>query len=660
MKICRKLRVFQSITAALALLGASVGAASLYPWTRAPLPEGLDGIQAARLKFADLNNDQRPDAIILPNDQATSAPRLFLNHSQTLDSGAQRIAFAEIPNTGIPPLSKRDILAFADLDNDGNLDAILGRNLDIHQANYTPPADEPKRTSWIPGRGDGTFGPAIAISDATLATNCSIAVGDVNEDGLPDLFLGNWYESYLSGYEGFANDLLLQYSDSSGEPDFVRWPLPNETTPTDFNTDLGGRPTYGTAFARLDDGLPMLVELNYGRRWNRLYQMESRYPLRLDPGETPPDIPLKDAQATSQHLVRQLKGRDIAPAVGVDGDAIRHGRHQKWPEELARDKPRSLRPDEPPFRANGNTFDVAIGDIDNDGDFDLFLSTIFHAWAGSSSDRSRFLVNQFSDTGSVSFQESTRLSVDRLPETPAEGEKWQYHHVRQNQGDIFAELADLNQDGRLDLIICSSDYPDEPPFEERLRFFFQQTDGSFEDVTAALGIDHVGAGMPSIADIDLDGDLDILVGQSFNRLAPEKRRAAAIANGALDPNSPEDAKPERRAALFLNPASAHSHSLTLALEGNPSIGIARDAFGTIVRLTADLDNDPSTPDVTQVRQLLGPGGHAGKQNQFIIHFGLGEATTAKRVEVIWPNPQNTRTIIEDALAGHHQVQAASE
>ena len=98
---------------------------------------------------------------------------------------------------------------------------------------------------------------------------------------------------------------------------------------------------------------PELLELNYGRRWNRCYHW--------------PASPTSDLPAD---------WTDIAPQAGLDGDDIRHGRHPEWLKERADEDPRFDRDDEKPFRANGNTFDCAVGDIDSDGDFDLFLAEI--------------------------------------------------------------------------------------------------------------------------------------------------------------------------------------------------------------------------------------------------------------------------------------------
>jgi len=628
-------------------------------WMDATVPAGIEGQSLPLLKFADLNGDRRPDAILLPKSEQGTSPRVFLNRAEESD---EKISFRleAITETNLPLVRTADTLVFADLNNDGIKDAILGRYNDIYQVDYAPANSHPQRSAWFPGIGDGTFGEAQVFKEAPMVTTRAIAVGDVNQDGLLDCLMGNWYQRYFTGYEAFSNDLLLQHPTTEGIPEFARWPVPHETSPTDFNDDLGGRPTYGVALPRFGDGLPMVLELNYGRRWNRLYRMTRRGPLKEIPSNEESLSPLipQDDNEIADHLIRQLVGEDIAALAKIDGDPIRHGRHPKWPSEHAEDHPRSQRPDEPPFRANGNTFDCAIGDIDNDGDFDLFVSTIIHSWAGESSDRSRFLVNQLNETGNLQFQSFAHLSVDRIPDLPVPGIPLTKENTSYNQGDIYAELADLNHDGRLDLVLCSSDYPDPPPHDERLRIYFQQGDGRFLDVTKELGLNHIGAGMPSLADVDLDGDLDLLIGQSFNRLPKEQRISAALASGALRENSDNGAVPEPRARLYLNESSEGRPYLILHLIGDKQKGVSSSAIGAIVRVTADTDGDSNTPDSVQSRQLLGAGGHSGKQNETIIHIGLGDATHATKIEIQWPGGNQTPTELGNLRPGRYLITQA--
>lgn len=617
---------------------------------------GLPDLDVSRVTSVDLNGDGHADLIARPNGRANHHARVFLFDAVTN-------TFAETAETRLPELNARDVLTFADVDNDERPDAIIARYLDYLQDDFEPPAHPPRRTAILPGHGDGTFGAPHAIDAAPAATTAAIAVGDANADGLPDLWLGNWYERYFTGYEAFANDLLLQHDSSNTRFGFTRWSIPGESQPIEGDTDSGGRPTYGTAIAWLDDSpLPHLIELNYGRRWNRLYRLTlpQPHPGKIIKRDADDPLPLSRPGGyplyRTDEITRALRGTDIAPAAGFDGDKIRHGIHPRWLEERAKDDPRFKRDDEPPFRSNGNEFDVAVGDIDNDGDFDLFISTIIHNWAGPSSDHSRFLVNRLKETGQVVFDSPKELNVDRVPDvvTP--------ENRNFNQGDIFAELADLNNDGRLDLIICSSDYSDPPPHDERLRIYLQQPDGTFADKTAELGIDHLGAGQPTLFDFDHDGDLDLVVGQTFNRLNRERRREAGLANGSLTADSPEDARATPRLRLYRNNLADKNQGLVLRLGVSENVSIidegrrtARDAFGAIVRVTVDLDGDPTTPDVQLMRQLTGPGGHAGKRSDSIVHFGLGTAAEVKELEITWPNRDRTVTTHGSVPAGTHTI-----
>ena len=594
---------------------------------------GLDGLAGPHCCFVDLNNDGRPDAVVGRN-------RVFLN---VPDPDAKYgLRFVEVESSGLPAFRTGDIAVFADLDNDGQKDCVWTRYLDINADKYEPPTEGPPKTAWLRGNGDGTFGSPLGawevIEAATPSTTAAVAVGDVDMDGALDVYLGNWYVKYGAGLEGFANQLLfapgLADAPTANDPRL----FPDADRVFDDETDPAGRPTYGVLIAQL--GFPaggaaagtyawsQLLDLNYGRRWNRLLYV---------------DRPL-DEHTREMPAPRMA---DVSAETGFDGDDIRHGRHPEWLKERAKTDARFDREDEKPFRANGNTFDAAVGDIDNDGDFDLFLAEITHGWAGESSDRSRFLVQQQEVVDESEpwvtrtvFTSPPELSVDRAPTDPTI-RSW-------NQGDIFCELADFDLDGRLDLLLCSSDYPD----DQRLRIYRQQTDGTFSDITSWAGIDHVGAGQPSLADVDGDGDLDIMVGQSFNRLRADQREGR-----------------EPRVRVYLNQASDNGlgHALVLRLGGDAGAyhaalpaeryaSVNRDALGAIVRMTAVIGGER----VTQSRQLIGIGGHQGKQMDFAVHFGMGDATEAERVEIVWPSRgrregEVRKTTIERVEPGTHTV-----
>jgi hypothetical protein len=249
------------------------------------------------------------------------------------------------------------------------------------------------------------------------------------------------------------------------------------------------------------------------------------------------------------------------------------------------------------------------------------LSTIAHAWAGESSDRTRILLQERTETAGITFNQADRLDLDRIPE---DVRSW-------NQGDLFCALADLDHDTRVDAIISSGDYPD----DQRLRIYLQQSDGSMQDATATLGIDHDGSQQISLADVDGDGDVDLLVGQTFFRYSAEQK------NGRT---------PQLR--LFINNATAGRDSITLRLSGDGA-RINRSALGAVVRATL--------PDgTTMSRQMIGIGGHAGKQHDFLVHFGLGSAKRAREVVVEWPDQTGQTQRFTDVAAGRYTLTVGGE
>lgn len=89
--------------------------------------------------------------------------------------------------------------------------------------------------------------------------------------------------------------------------------------------------------------------------------------------------------------------------------------------------------------------------------------------------------------------------------------------------------------------------------------------------------------------------------------------------------------PTRFVSVYRNSASTANHWSKIKLEGTVIAGstprVNRDAIGAVVRVTAG--------GVTQVRELLA-GSSFGSTEDPRLHFGLGNAVTIDRVEVIWP------------------------
>jgi hypothetical protein len=664
---------------ALLVSAGGLGAAPPVSFVDVTDAAGLGGLSAARLALADLNGDGRPDAII-------DRQRIFLNTPEAQSPLGFR--FVEVSATGLPTIGPRDLVVFADLDGDGRLDAIVTRYTEAARQGDEPPlpppegqaAEQTPRTGWCRGGGDGTFGTFEPFSAAPGATTSAIAVGDVNLDGRLDLYLGNWYSRYGQSMEAFSGDLLLQ-AGSAGQVMFTRYPLEEEKHVFDEETDRGGRPTYGAMIAALvqwapsarqerapeaaEEGEPaeepgavilgghmmrgpQILELNYGRRANRLWVVDA-------------------AQAPAG---AHAGSRDVGEQAGIDGDGVRHGRYPEWLKIVAKRDPRFDRADEKPFRAHGNTFDAAVGDVNNDGQFDLFLAEITHGWAGDSSDRSRLLIASRVEAALPTVFEPSPQSFDRIPPIPPPDENGEWPEgwfPRWNQGDLFCEFADLDNDGLLDLVLSSGDYPDPAPHDQRLRLYRQNEDGTFDDVTAGSGIDHVGSQQISLGDIDGDGQIDILVGQSFNRFTAEMKEMAGgeprlrllLNRTHAAPAAP--AQPVAGADGEEDQADAEPHlpgfvgnAITLRLIGDPAQGVNHDALGAIVRLHTGAPGRSSF----QSRQLIGIGGHAGKQHQFLVHFGLGAAERAEQIEIIWPGAMEMTTTLRNVGPGRHEVRLA--
>ncbi len=443
-----------------------------------------------------------------------------------------------------------------DVNCDGFLDLFLGFSVDTSESESATARRH--NEIWI-GDGQGGFalltGSGIGQHPDVTISACFL---DYDRDGHLDLFVGNSYDPAGGDLEAFPDRLYRGNGDGTFTDVTQPAGLLGVAEPGLADSR---RPTYGVAHTDWNnDGWQDLLVMTYGRQWNRLWRSNG------------------DGTFT-----------DVAPQATFDGDSDRSGRYAADVKAFFLEKYGAEREDEPPFRANGNTFDCAVADYDNDGDMDCFLAEITHAWAGPSSDLSTLLTNQGAPAG-FRFQRET----ERIPRTRT-GTRW-------NQGDLHAGWLDLENDGRLDLLIACSDYPD----DQVLRLYHQEPDDTFDDWTPRLGIHWINASQISLADFDRDGATDILVGTNNMRLTAEQRASRPLAVGLL-----RNLAARRAGNGFLN------------------IRLLGQAVGARVTIWID--------DRRQTREVHGGLGHAGHRDDSDCRFGIGKADSVDRVVVRWPD-----------------------
>ena len=214
-------------------------------------------------------------------------------------------------------------------------------------------------------------------------------------------------------------------------------------------------------------------------------------------------------------------------------------------------------------------FAVVVGDIDNDGDLDIFQT------AGGSGGGSRFRSLILLNLGQGQFQGVTEtLGLASLGATQLG----------------IPGLADIDNDGDLDLLIS-----DLENFSQQL--FLNNGEGFFVKDSALLGLDPWV--QLSLGDYNGDGFLDIL-SSGFNL-------------GML------------QTSFYYNTAN-NNHWLRVEL-----VGVQSNRNGIGARLFA------TTGELRQMREVL--GGNGRTQDEQLVHFGLGQRAQVDQLEIRWPSGQ---------------------
>lgn len=152
---------------------------------RSAVAYGSGGNGAASVAVADLNGDGKPDLLVVSNC-GSCATGIEGQVGVLLGNGDGTFRSAV---TYVTVGSDSNFVTVADVNGDGKPDALVTSACD----NYAVcnPAGLIGAVAVFLGNGDGTFQPAVPYaSGAPHAT--SVAVGDVNGDGKPDLVVSNY------------------------------------------------------------------------------------------------------------------------------------------------------------------------------------------------------------------------------------------------------------------------------------------------------------------------------------------------------------------------------------------------------------------------------------------------------------------------------------
>jgi tetratricopeptide (TPR) repeat protein len=599
--------------AGLARLAEAAGrpheARALYRWALAADPSDpsardglarLDRADARRAEALTAEADPRTEPVpptrprpAGPSVETVGAP------SFTDDAEAAGLRFlydnAETPLHQLPePFGGG--LAVLDYDGDGWLDVYCVQGGPF--AESPDPGSSPRGPGdrLFHNRGDGTFEDVTdrsGIGRFPRGHGHGAAVGDVDGDGHPDVFVTRWrsYALYRNRGDGTFEDV----TDAWGLGGRRDWPTSAAMADLDGDGDLD---LYVCHYAAWDLDNPRICRDPKTQAYlNCNPLLAEPLPDRLFRNDGGRFVDVTDASGIVDRNGRGLGV--VAADLDDDGRVDLFVANDSSANFLFRNLG-GMRFEEAAYAAGvaGNAsgtyqagMGVAAGDLDGDGLIDLAVTNFY----GEST-------TYYRNLGGGAFVDATAASGLAVASRRLLG--------------FGVGLLDADNNGRLDLASTNghvNDLRPNYPYRMPAQLLLGVGDGRLIDVTdragAAWSLPRMGRGL-AVADLDNDGRQDVLI---------------------LAHNQP---------LAYLHNRSRSGWFLTLRLEGRPS---NRDAVGAKVAVVSGVGR--------RVAWRTGGGSYQSAGDPR-LHFGLGEGDRIVAVEVTWPSGRVDRHPSVPADAGY--------
>lgn len=395
---------------------------------------------------------------------------------------------------------------------------------DIVAVGYTYYYYDTAGVAVIHNNGDGTFAPPGNFSSGISYNyygyrdeyNYAVTAGDVNNDGIDDIVIGGYtYDDYYYNAEGLA--VLIGNGDGTFQ------------TPDTFNSNLGYFDNYyygdredvqDVELADINgDGNVDIVAAGIGYNDGYYYYGNGDgLSVLLGNGDGTFNAPTTyEISAGTGNGYEYEYGRDVDLA-DLNGDGVLDAVVVAYAATYYSDTDASVGVlfgnSDGTFQAvqnyatdvgdigntNEDTYAVAIGDIDNDGSFEIVTAGSTYSYSGGNTDSIAIFDVDVSGTLQLLAHQTSGFVYD---------DGYGYS----GEQSLAVQLADVNEDGNLDIIAGGYGETYYGGIGQGVSISLGNGDGTFQtadtfDVVAGAN-DYIYD--LEIADLDFDGNLDILV-----------------------------------------------------------------------------------------------------------------------------------------------------